>query len=103
MPEYLAPGVFIEEIPARFKAIEGVSTSTFGVVGVAPRGIVPGYPLPFVPPAGFELPVDRGPVLVTSFGDFTRAFGGPLPQPQTGAVGFLRSEERRVGKECRSR
>ena len=32
MPEYLSPGVFIEEIPARLKAIEGVSTSTAGFV-----------------------------------------------------------------------
>ena len=41
MPEYLAPGVFIEEVPARLKAIEGVSTSTAAFVGRASRGPVP--------------------------------------------------------------
>ena len=81
MPEYLSPGVFIEEIPARLKAIEGVSTSTAGFVGAAERGVVPGYPLPFAPPAGFDLPLDRGPVLVPSFAEFSRSFGPPLPLP----------------------
>lgn len=33
MPEYLAPGVFVEETSFRQKAIEGVSTSTTGFVG----------------------------------------------------------------------
>jgi phage tail sheath protein FI len=40
MPEYLAPGVFIEEIPARLKAIEGVSTSTAGFVGLGLGSVV---------------------------------------------------------------
>ena len=87
MPEYLSPGVFIEEVPARLKAIEGVSTSTAGFVGAAERGTVPGYPLPpFTLPAGvtFEFPVDRGPVLTTSFAEFTRSFGGPLALVRTG-------------------
>ena len=80
MPEYLSPGVYIEEIPAQLKAIEGVSTSTAGFVGAAERGPVPvvAYPLPFVAPPGFPLPVDDTPVLVTSFGQFTQTFGGPL-------------------------
>jgi hypothetical protein len=30
VPEYLAPGVFVEETSYRSKAIEGVSTSTRG-------------------------------------------------------------------------
>ncbi len=60
MPEYLAPGVYVEEIDTGAKPIEGVSTSTCGVVGVAERG-----------------PVDV-PVLVTSVGEYTRWFGGLL-------------------------
>ena len=60
MPEYLAPGVFVEEVPSGSKPIAGVSTSTIGMVGMTARG-----------------PVDR-PTLVTSYGDFTRAFGGIL-------------------------
>ena len=33
MPEYLAPGVYVEETTFRQKSIEGVSTSTAGFVG----------------------------------------------------------------------
>ena len=33
MPEYLAPGVFMEEVSYRSKSIEGVSTTTTGFVG----------------------------------------------------------------------
>src|SRR5262249_26673280 len=35
MPEFLAPGVYVEEIPAQVHPIEGVSTSTAGFIGVA--------------------------------------------------------------------
>jgi uncharacterized protein len=59
MPEYLAPGVYIEEQTGP-EPIEGVSTSVTGFVGVTQRG-----------------PVDTlGPVLVTSFPDYERTFGG---------------------------
>jgi len=60
MPEYLAPGVYVEEIELGAKPIEGVSTSTTGFVGVAQRG-----------------PVNR-PVLVTNFGEYRRFFGSYL-------------------------
>jgi phage tail sheath protein FI len=60
MPEYLAPGVYVEEIDTGSKPIEGVSTSTCGIVGVAERG-----------------PVDV-PVLVTSVGEYVRWYGGLL-------------------------
>ena len=33
MPEYLAPGVYVQEVSFRAKSIEGVSTSTAGFVG----------------------------------------------------------------------
>ena len=64
MPEYLAPGVYIEEIDAGPKPIEGVSTSTAGFVGVTQRG----------PDAGL-------PELVTSYADFERTFGGYITDP----------------------
>ena len=35
MPEYLAPGVYIEEVTFRSHSIEGVSTSTAGFIGAA--------------------------------------------------------------------
>ena len=60
MPEYLAPGVYVEEVPSGNKPIEGVSTSTVGMVGVTARGPV------------------NDPTLVTSFADFSRKFGGYL-------------------------
>lgn len=65
MPEYLSPGVYVEEIDAGAKPIEGVSTSTCGAVGITARG-----------------PTTGKPVLVTSFLDFERRFGGFLPDPE---------------------
>ena len=59
MPEYLSPGVYVEEIDTGPKPIEGVSTSTAGFVGLTKRGAAIGLP-----------------VLVTSFPDFQRKFGG---------------------------
>ncbi len=62
MAEYLSPGVFIEEVDTGPRPIEGVSTSTAGMVGVTERG-----------PEGVA-------TLVTSFPDFRRQFGGFLNQ-----------------------
>ncbi|KAB8141597.1 hypothetical protein F8S13_17795 [Chloroflexia bacterium SDU3-3] len=59
MPEYLAPGVYVEEVSFRAKSIEGVSTSTAGFVGPARYG-----------------PISGEPTLLTSFADFERIFGG---------------------------
>ncbi|MFZ0544454.1 MAG: hypothetical protein WAM60_03395, partial [Candidatus Promineifilaceae bacterium] len=58
MPEYLSPGVYIEETSYRSKTIEGVSTSTAGFVGSARFG-----------------PVSGQPELVTSLADYQRIFG----------------------------
>lgn len=58
MPEYLSPGVYIEETSFRTKTIEGVSTSTAGFVGPARFG-----------------PVSGQPELVTSLADFQRIYG----------------------------
>jgi uncharacterized protein len=38
MPEYLSPGVYVEEVASGPRPIEGVSTSTAGMVGLAERG-----------------------------------------------------------------
>ncbi len=67
MPEYLHPGVYVQEVPASVKPIEGVSTSTAGFVGVASRGPVPGFAMPFG-----EKP---SAPLITSFTEFARLFG----------------------------
>src|SRR6184192_3251092 len=58
MPEYLAPGVFVEEVSFRSKSIEGVSTSTTAFVGPTRSG-----------------PVGDSPELLTSFADFERIYG----------------------------
>jgi phage tail sheath protein FI len=60
MPEYLAPGVYVEEVDSGSKPIEGVSTSTAGMVGVTERG-----------------PLDV-PILITGMGEYRRWFGGML-------------------------
>jgi phage tail sheath protein FI len=72
MPEYLTPGVYVEETSFRSKSIEGVPTSTFGMAGVTRYG-----PVPYVRTAGGnqEALVPK-PVLVTSFTEYERAFGG---------------------------
>jgi phage tail sheath protein FI len=57
MPEYLTPGVYVEEFEIGAKPIEGVSTSTAGFLGETERG--PTYPQ-----------------LVTSFPEYQRMFGG---------------------------
>lgn len=38
MPEYLTPGVYIEETPSGHHPIEGVPTSVLGLVGPIERG-----------------------------------------------------------------
>lgn len=57
MPEYLAPGVYVEEFEIGAKPIEGVATSTLGILGEAERG-------------------PSEPLLVTSFPDYQRKYGG---------------------------
>lgn len=56
MPEYLAPGVFIEEIERGPKPIEGVATSTAAFLGPTERGRLK-------------------PRLTTSYGEYLRFFG----------------------------
>ena len=58
MPEYLAPGVYVEETSFRAKSIEGVGTSTTAFVGPTRRG-----------------PTTGTPEMVTSLPDFERIYG----------------------------
>lgn len=71
MPEYLAPAVYVEEVDIGSKPIEGVSTSTCGMVGVTERG-----PL-------------NVPILVTSHGEYRRWFGDALNPALYGEHRFL--------------
>jgi uncharacterized protein len=68
MPEYLSPGVYVEEIDAGPKPIAPVATSTGGAVGVTQRG-------------------PDTPTLITSYGDFVNQFGGVLPLPDEATQG----------------
>jgi len=88
MPEYLAPGVYVEETTFRQKSIEGVSTSTAGFVGATRFG-----------------PTKGEPELLTSFLDFERVYGGidqldfgqPLHNDLAHAVrGFFENGGRRL-------
>jgi uncharacterized protein len=81
MPEYLAPGVFVEETSFRSKSIEGVPTSTTGFAGLAHYG-------PVQYPGG---PRDTEPRLVTSYVEFERIYGklDPLLIPGTDGVPYL--------------
>jgi uncharacterized protein len=67
MPEYLAPGVYVEETSFRSKSIEGVSTSTTAFVGPTRRG-------PIFDPNNPRQ--DDMPELLTSVADFQRIYGG---------------------------
>src|SRR5882762_10987537 len=58
MPEYLAPGVYVEETSFRSKSIEGVSTTTTGFIGPARYG-----------------PIDLEPDVITSLVEFERVYG----------------------------
>ena len=58
MPEYLAPGVYVEEVSFRSKSIEGVSTTTTGFIGPARFG-----------------PINMVPDILTSLSDFEAVYG----------------------------
>jgi hypothetical protein len=62
MPEYLAPGVFVEETSYRSKSIEGVSTTTTGFVGPTRYG-----------------PTDQELEVITSLVDYERTYGDGQP------------------------
>src|SRR5262245_26354418 len=79
MPEYLSPGVYVEEVSFRSKSIEGVPTSTTGFAGLARFG----------PVRYNDGPSTVEPRLITSFTEFEQVYGGlePLslqnaPQPR---------------------
>src|SRR6266702_4272901 len=60
MPNYLSPGVYVEEVEAGSRPIEGVGTATAAFVGLAEKGPV------------------NAPTLVTNWSQFSQAFGGFL-------------------------
>jgi phage tail sheath protein FI len=83
MPQYLSPGVYVEEVPSAIKAIAGVSTSTPGFIGVVPNKIhliAKREPTATDPSTtklvDFNVPTPvETPVLLTNWTAFTKAFG----------------------------
>jgi phage tail sheath protein FI len=81
MPEYLAPGVYVEEVPSAVKPIAGVGTSTAGFIGVAADVSDAWNPetRAGMPRRPDDKPYVQAPVLsarpVSSWTEFTQAFG----------------------------
>ena len=69
MPEYLSPGVYVEEVSFRSKSIEGVPTSTTGYAGMAQFG-----PVQYT-----NGPATTDARLITSFTEYERVYGGLEP------------------------
>ena len=81
MPEYLAPGVYVEEVSTGPKPIEGVSTSVVGFVG----------------------PTERGPEtaeLITSWLAFQRWYGGHLSHDVSYMTQAVQGYFDNGGKRC---
>lgn len=72
MAEYLSPGVYVEEFDSGSKPMEGVGTSTAGLIGLCEKG-----------------PVGGVPRLVTNFADFKRVYGGYLSENEFGEYRYL--------------
>ena len=79
MPQYLAPGVYVEEVNARPGAIVGVGTSTAGFVGMTRRG-----------------PLEGRPTLVTNWGKFVPRLRR-LSRPGADVLGRRATAVRRGG------
>ena len=61
MPTYLSPGVYVEEVEAGSRPIEGVGTAVAAFIGIAERG-----------------PINE-PVLVTNWTQFSQSYGEFMP------------------------
>ncbi|WP_026184021.1 phage tail sheath subtilisin-like domain-containing protein [Desulfitobacterium hafniense] len=72
MPEYLSPGVYVEEYESGSVPMAGVGTSTAGFIGLAEKGNVIGKPQ-----------------FVTSFSDYLRIYGGYLTESKYGNKRYL--------------
>jgi hypothetical protein len=75
MPEYLSPGVYIEEIDSGPKPIEGVSTSTAAFIGFTEK--VP-YVNKLVNRKYVQVAELNQPKLVTSWPQYVRSFADLL-------------------------
>src|SRR6266850_8005326 len=81
MPEYLSPGVYVEEIELGPRPIEGVSTSTAGFLGETLRG-------------------PEEPYLITGFEEFKRLYGGHVPVDVSNLPFAIDGFFKNGGKRC---
>lgn len=88
MPEYLAPGVYVEEVSFRSKSIQGVPTSVTGFAGLTHYG-----PVQYEYTSGLDVlrPKPTEPRLVTSYAEFERVYGGlePFTDGLSGTLPYL--------------
>ncbi len=63
MPNYLSPGVYVEEVEAGSRPIEGVGTAVAAFVGLAEKGPM------------------HEPTLVSNWTQFAETFGDFMPGP----------------------
>jgi phage tail sheath protein FI len=82
MPQYLSPGVYVEEVPSAVKPIAGVGTSTAGFIGLVSDTVTmpfrPGRPLDpanVVAEDSYTLATAGQAQLITSWVEFVNKFG----------------------------
>jgi phage tail sheath protein FI len=92
MPNYLSPGVYVEEVPPSAQPIAGVGTSTAAFIGLiapasgqipferivkseAPAAGSPPQEVPYLKVQPITLPEAGKVILCTSWGEFVRNFG----------------------------
>ena len=82
MPQYLSPGVYVEEVPSAVKPIAGVGTSTAGFIGFVANNVTmpfrPGRPLDpnnIVADDRYTVVPSDEPHLVTNWEEFKNKFG----------------------------
>ncbi|MBW4643018.1 MAG: phage tail sheath family protein [Goleter apudmare HA4340-LM2] len=74
MPQYLAPGVYVEEVPPLARPIAGVGTSTAGFIGVVANNVT--MPLrPGSTTETFTVAPAAEPQLITNWEEFKNSFG----------------------------
>jgi phage tail sheath protein FI len=82
MPQYLSPGVYVEEVPSAIKPIAGVGTSTAGFIGQVADNVTmpfrPGRPLDpnnIVAEDRYTVAAANEPQLITGWESFKNTFG----------------------------
>jgi phage tail sheath protein FI len=79
MPQYLSPGVYVEEVPSGSAPIAGVSTSIAGFIGSVSDNIVtpeqPGQVDSSGNPIHYPAAAAGAPMLITSWENYKKNFG----------------------------